>query len=77
MIKEPYKIIGDSLLVNIDGHEEIEVINPEDLNIQYLICTGVKTQAQVQNMLFSEISNRQLLITIICKIYHILLRLNV
>lgn len=52
MIKEPYKIIGDSLLVNIDGHEEIEVINPEDLNIQYLICTGVKTQAQVQNMLF-------------------------
>lgn len=51
-IKEPYKLIGDSLLINIDGYEEIEVINQEELNIQYNICTGVKTQAQVQNMLF-------------------------
>lgn len=52
LIKEPYKIVGNSLLINIDGYEDIEIIEDKDLNIQYLICTGVKTQAQVQNMLF-------------------------
>lgn len=52
IIRKPYKITSSSLLINIDGYEEIEDINEEELNIQYLTCTGVKTQAQVQNMLF-------------------------
>lgn len=51
-IKEPYKISGNSLLVTLNGYEEIIEINEEELNIKYNICTGVKTQAQVQNMLF-------------------------
>lgn len=51
-IKEPYKIVGSSLLLTIDGYEQSEIINEEDLNIKYNVCTGVKTQAQVQNMLF-------------------------
>lgn len=51
-IKQPYKIMGSSLLLNIDGYEEVSKINEEELNVQYNICTGVKTQAQVQNMLF-------------------------
>ena len=51
-IKEPYKIVGSSLLLTLDGFEETLSINEEELNIKYNICTGVKTQAQVQNMLF-------------------------
>lgn len=51
-INEPYKIISSSLAVTLDGYEEITEIDQEELNIKYNICTGVKTQAQVQNMLF-------------------------
>lgn len=51
-IKEPYKIVGSSLLLTLDGYEDILKIDQEELNIKYNICTGVKTQAQVQNMLF-------------------------
>lgn len=51
-VNEPYKIISSSLAVTLDGYEEITEINQEELNIKYNICTGVKTQAQVQNMLF-------------------------
>lgn len=51
-IKESYKIVGSSLLLTLDGFEETLSINEEELNIKYNICTGVKTQAQVQNMLF-------------------------
>lgn len=51
-IKEPYKITASSVLLTLDGYEDILEINEEELNIKYNICTGVKTQAQVQNMLF-------------------------
>ena len=51
-IVKPYKIKSSLLSINIDGYELVEEINEEELNIQYNICTGVKTQAQVQNMLF-------------------------
>lgn len=51
-IKEPYKIISSSLLLTLDGYEELVAIDQEELNVKYNICTGVKTQAQVQNMLF-------------------------
>lgn len=51
-IREAYKIVGNSLLITLDGYEDVIDINEEELNIKYNICTGVKTQAQVQNMLF-------------------------
>ena len=52
MITKPYDIKGDSLLININGYEDINQISIEDLNIQYNIVNAAKTQAQVQNMLF-------------------------
>lgn len=51
-IREPYKITSSSLLVTLNGYEDIIPIDQEELNIKYNVCTGVKTQAQVQNMLF-------------------------
>ena len=52
MITKPYDIKGDSLLINVNGYEDINQISIEDLNIQYNIVSAAKTQAQVQNMLF-------------------------
>ena len=52
MIVKPYDIKGDSLLINVNGYEDINQISIEDLNIQYNIVNAAKTQAQVQNMLF-------------------------
>ena len=52
MITKPYDIKGDSLLININGYEDINQISIEDLNIQYNIVNSAKTQTQVQNMLF-------------------------
>ena len=52
MIAKPYDIKGDSLLINVNGYEDIDQISIEDLNIQYNIVNAAKTQAQVQNMLF-------------------------
>lgn len=51
-ILKPYKITSSIMSIVIDGYEDVEEINQEELNIKYNICTGVKTQAQVQNMLF-------------------------
>lgn len=51
-ITKPYEIKGTSQTITINGFEEITSINEEELDIKYNICTGVKTQAQVQNMLF-------------------------
>lgn len=52
MFTEPYKITGDSQELIINGFEEVSAISDTDLNIQYNYVTNVKTQAQVQNMLF-------------------------
>lgn len=52
IITKPYDIKEDSLLININGYEDINQISIEDLNIQYNIVSAAKTQAQVQNMLF-------------------------
>ena len=52
MIAKPYDIKGDSLLINVNGYEDVNQISIEDLNIQYNIVNAAKTQAQVQNMLF-------------------------
>ena len=52
MITKPYDIKGDSLLINVNGYEDVNQISIEDLNIQYNTVNAAKTQAQVQNMLF-------------------------
>ena len=52
MIKEPYDIKNTYLDITINGYEEIQEINEEELNIKYLYVDRVKTQAQNQGMLF-------------------------
>ena len=47
-----YQITGSHLLINLNGYEDVEDISPEEINIQLNTVHGVKTQAQVQNMLF-------------------------
>lgn len=51
-IQQPYDIKGDTLSISLNGYEEVTEINQEELNIRYNLCTAVKTQTQVQNMLF-------------------------
>jgi hypothetical protein len=51
-ILENYEIDLENRLISITGYEEVEEISIEDLNIQYNYVDNVKTQAQVQNMLF-------------------------
>lgn len=49
---KPYEIKGTSSYITINGYEETKLISEEDLNIKYNLVTAVKTQTQVQNMLF-------------------------
>ena len=49
---KPYQIKGDSLQIIITGFEEEQLIADSELNVQYHYVNNVKTQAQVQNMLF-------------------------
>lgn len=51
-IKNDYEINEKYQNISINGFEEVEPINVEELNIQYNIVDSAKTQAQVQNMLF-------------------------
>lgn len=57
-ITEAYKILtrktlnGDSIVVTITGFESTQRIDVSDLNLQYSIVDHVKSQTQVQNMLF-------------------------
>lgn len=51
-LKQGYSIKSNLVSININGFEEIEEISPEELNIKYNCVESVKTQAQVQNMLF-------------------------
>lgn len=51
-ITEPYEITGDTQDIIINGFETCETISNSELNITYNYVTNVKTQAQVQNMLF-------------------------
>jgi hypothetical protein len=51
-ITEPYNITGDVQDVIINGFENCESIDNSELNVTYNYVTNVKTQAQVQNMLF-------------------------
>ena len=52
MIVKPYKILSDSQELIINGFEQTELISSAELNVQYNYVNTVKTQAQVQNMLF-------------------------
>lgn len=52
MIKEPYDIKNSYLDITVNGFEEVQEINDEELNIKYLYVDRVKTQAQNQGMLF-------------------------
>ena len=52
MLAKPYEIQDSRLDITINGFEETQEISPEEINIKYNIATAVKTQAQVQNMLF-------------------------
>ena len=51
-ILKPYNIKGDNLTITITGFEEEQLINSSELNVTYNYVNNVKTQAQVQNMLF-------------------------
>ena len=51
-INTDYEITNSSDIIYINGFEEYTDISVEELNIQYNIVDSVKTQAQVQNMLF-------------------------
>ncbi len=51
-ILKPYQIKGDVLQITITGFEQEQLISDSELNIQYNYVNNVKTQTQVQNMLF-------------------------
>ena len=51
-LTDPYEIKGATQEIIINGFEQSELISDSELNIQYNYVTNVKTQAQVQNMLF-------------------------
>jgi hypothetical protein len=49
---KPYPIKDGSVTITLTGYEEIQQISSDELNITYNYVNNVKTQAQVQNMLF-------------------------
>lgn len=51
-LTKPYEILGKSQELIINGFEQTDIISFEELNVQHNYVTNVKTQAQVQNMLF-------------------------
>lgn len=61
---KPYSINNNSVVITITGFEEEQLIDSSELNITYNYVNNVKTQAQVQNMLFfgnveTDISNNK------------------
>jgi hypothetical protein len=52
LLTKPYDITSSSQELIINGFELEEIVTSEELNIQYNYVNNVKTQAQVQNMLF-------------------------
>lgn len=65
LIEEAFKISnskqmnGSELNLSINGFEQTEPLNIDDLNLEYNIVDKVKTQAQVQNTLFFANVDRQ------------------
>jgi hypothetical protein len=61
-LTKPYQIKGSDLSITITGFEENQLVDESELNVSYHYVNNVKTQTQVQNMLFfgnvdSDISN--------------------
>lgn len=52
MFEQPYDIKDAVSFITINGFEDEKELTPEEINIQYNVVSAVKTQAQVQNMLF-------------------------
>lgn len=52
MLTKPFDIKNTEEVFTINGYEDVEEVSEEELNINYHIVTNVKTQSQVQNMLF-------------------------
>lgn len=52
VVKRPYEIKDSTMVISLNGFEEVEEIAEEELNVKYNLVTAAKTQAQVQNMLF-------------------------
>jgi hypothetical protein len=52
LLTKPYDITSSSQELIINGFELEEIVTSEELNIQYNYVNNVKTQAQVQNILF-------------------------
>ena len=51
-ITKPFHIKETNTIITITGYEEEQMVSPTELNIKYHYVNNVKTQAQVQNMLF-------------------------
>ena len=51
-ILKPYSIKDNNVVITITGFEEEQLVDSSELNITYNYVNNVKTQAQVQNMLF-------------------------
>ena len=49
---KPYPIKEGSVMITITGYEEEQLVDSSELNIKYHYVNNVKTQTQVQNMLF-------------------------
>lgn len=49
---KPYTIKDNSVVITITGFEEEQLVDSSELNVTYNYVNNVKTQAQVQNMLF-------------------------
>ena len=51
-LTQPYPIKEDYSIITITGFEPTQLVSSDELNIKYHYVNNVKTQAQVQNMLF-------------------------
>jgi hypothetical protein len=49
---KPYPIKEKDMLITITGYEDEQLVDSSELNIKYHYVNNVKTQTQVQNMLF-------------------------
>lgn len=52
LITKPYEIVDSEIKITINGYEQTTLVSDSELNITYNYVSNVKTQAQVQNMLF-------------------------
>lgn len=51
-LQKPYPIKEGNVMITITGYEDEQLVDSSELNVKYNYVNNVKTQAQVQNMLF-------------------------